>query len=85
MRNLKIKFFVCGESIAAENPKLVKKVNKMYDKGSVPVRTEDEDEGKRIISGLLHSLSGTPGHYVFNPSYWMLKTFYLTMENTMII
>ena len=44
MRNLKIKFFVCGESIAAENPKLAKKVNKMYDKGSVPVRTEDEDE-----------------------------------------
>ena len=78
MRNLKIKFFVCGESIAAENPKLAKKVNKMYDKGSVPVRTEDEDEGKRIISALLHSLSGTPGHYVFNPSYWMLKTFYLT-------
>ena len=56
MRNLKIKFFVCGESIAAENPKLAKKVNKMYDKGSVPVRTEDEDEGKRIISALLHSL-----------------------------
>ena len=71
MRNLKIKFFVCGESIAAENPKLVKKVNKMYDKG-------DENEGTRIIAGLLHSLSGTPGHYVFNPSYWMLKTFYLT-------
>ena len=71
MRNLKIKFFVCGESIAAENPKLVKKVNKTYGR-------EDDFEGKRIIAGLLHSLSGTPGHYVFNPSYWMLKTFYLT-------
>ena len=50
MRNLKIKFFVCGESIAAENPKLVKKVNKIYGR-------EDDYEGKRIIAGLLHSLS----------------------------
>tara|TARA_Y100000296_G_scaffold43782_1_gene50238 strand:+ start:237 stop:2009 length:1773 start_codon:yes stop_codon:yes gene_type:complete len=79
MRNLKIKFFVCGESIGAENPKLVKKINKLMEKFNVVEGDRvDQDEGKKLISGLLHSISGMPGHYVFNPSYWILKTFYLT-------
>jgi len=71
MRNLKIKFFVCGDSIAAENPKLVKKANKR-------MQFDTPSENSITPAGMLSVLSGFPGSYVFNPSYWILKTFYLT-------
>ena len=72
MRNLKIKFFACSDSISAETPKLVNKNNKALQ------YVIDFPSENKITPALLSAISGVPGVYVFNPSYWILKTFYLT-------
>ena len=72
MKNLKIKFFVCGDSIVAENPKLVKTYNQLLQSDKVIPRDDT------VILSLLTSISAFPGSFVFNPSYWTLKTFYST-------
>jgi hypothetical protein len=72
MRNLKIKFFVSSDSISAETPKLVKKANKVLQYAL------DFPSKNKITPALLSVVSGLPGVYVFNPSYWILKTFYGT-------
>ena len=87
MRNLKIKFFVCGDSIAAENPKLVKTYNAILqtqldnvDQSSLLDFESDNviSRDDTVLLSLLTSISAFPGSFVFNPSYWTLKTFYST-------
>jgi len=72
MKNLKIKFFACSDSISAETPELVNKNNKALQ------YVIDFPSENKITPALLSAISGVPGVYVFNPSYWILKTFYLT-------
>ena len=63
MRNLKIKFFVSGDSLVIGTPKLLKEWNKLS------LRTN------RTSKGMMR-LGQFPSRYHFIPSYWMLKTFY---------